>query len=125
MGYAAFLLSSTVIARYRSQPVFSGLGTFGVISNGRWNKEIIINILLFFPYTFLFCMAFNSSKRLLSSLLLSLCTATFIEMFQILFWVGQGTIADVIHNVMGGLIGYGIWYLIDSLKKLRQIKKVK
>lgn len=123
LGYAAFLFSSTIIARYRSQPIYSGLGTFGIIKDSKWNKEIIINICLFIPYTFLYCMAFSSKSNLPSSLLLSLCTAVFIELFQVLFWVGQGTIADVVHNIMGGMIGHGIWYLINAIMRKRAKNK--
>ena len=116
LGYAAFLFSATIIARFRSQPIFSGMGTFGIMKDGKWNKEIIVNIVLFIPYTFLYSKAFISGKTLLSTFLLSLCTSVFIELFQVAFWVGQGTVADVIHNVIGGLIGYSLWYLINYFR---------
>ena len=122
LGYAAFLSSATIIARFRTQPIFSGIGTFGLIRNGKWNKEIIVNIVLFIPYTFFYSKAFSSGKSLLSSFLLSLCTSVFIELFQVVFWVGQGTVADVIHNVMGGLIGYSLQYLINMYKRKHTMK---
>ena len=114
LTYTAFLFTSTVIARYISQPVFSGLGTFGIIKNGEWNKEIIVNILFFIPYTYLYIKAFNPKHKIRTTFLLSLCSTVFIEAFQLFFWVGQGTVADLVHNILGGMIGCGLWYLLHK-----------
>ena len=113
LGYAAFLFTTTVIARYRSKPIYSGIGTFGIVRNGKLNMEITINVLFFIPYTYLYNLAFKPNNRVLASFLLSLLSTVFIELFQVFFWVGQGTVADVIHNVIGGMIGCGLWYLIS------------
>lgn len=117
LAYTAFLFTSTVIARYVSQPIFSGLGTFAIIRNGKWNKEIVFNILFFIPYTYLYIKAFMPEHKVRTAFLLSLCSSVFIELFQVLFWVGQGTIADLVHNIMGGIIGCGLWYLLELCKR--------
>lgn len=120
LAYTAFLFTSTVIARYVSQPIFSGLGTFGIIRDGIWNKEIIFNIILFIPYTYLYIKAFDPEHKVRTTFLLSLCSTVFIELFQVLFWVGQGTVADLVHNILGGMIGYGLWYLLELCKSNSQ-----
>ena len=112
LTYTAFLFTSTVIARFISRPVFSGLGTFGIVRDGKWNKEIIVNILFFIPYTYLYIKAFNPEHKTRAAFLLSLCSSVFIELFQVIFWVGQGTVADLVHNIMGGMIGCGLWKLL-------------
>ena len=116
LAYAAFLFTITIISRYISRPRYSGIGTFGIIKNGKWNKEIIVNILLFMPYTYFYIKAFNPLHKIRTPFLLSLCSTAFIELFQVLFWVGQGTVADVVHNLIGGMIGCGIWYAVKWFK---------
>ena len=115
--YIAFLFTITILARYSSKPVYSGIGTFGIVQNGKWNKEIITNIIIFIPYTFLYIRAFNPVKPIYSSIKLSIYSTVFIEIFQFLFWVGHGTLADVVHNALGGLIGCVFSYLYTRIKK--------
>ena len=76
----------------------------------KWNNEIIENILLFIPLTLLFLNAFNPEKPWKASLILSACATGFIELSQLLFWLGEFQLADIFHNIIGGLVGCGIWW---------------
>ena len=125
LSYAAFLFTVTILARYISKPVFSGVGNFRFIQNGKINREAIFNILLFTPYTFSFLKAFTPKKALRSSFLLAFSSTMFIEVFQFLFWVGHFTIADIVHNVLGGMIGYGIWGILRMYKKSHKHNQTK
>ena len=104
--YAAFVLTTTVLARYRAAPIYSGVGSFALISKGKVNKETLVNIILFIPYSFLYIKAFRPKKRAKSVLLLCFLSTLFIESFQYLFWVGQFTLSDIVYNMIGGVIGY-------------------
>ena len=61
--YFAFLLVSTVFSRHITNPYKSVLEDFGVINNGRINREFIENVLLFIPYSFLYLQAFEYFAR--------------------------------------------------------------
>lgn len=120
--YTAFLFTTTIIARYRAKPVYSGVGMFGIYSlNGKINMETIVNIFLYIPYTFLCMKAFSIKRILITSFLMSILSSVFVETFQYLFWVGQFTIADIIHNTFGGMIGCIIYYL--QIRIMNVIKK--
>lgn len=121
--YSAFLFTITIIARYVSEPIFSGIGKFGMFQNGKADKDVIFNITLFIPYTFCYIKAFTPQNIIRSSFLLSLSSTIFIEVFQFVFWVGHFTIADIIHNIVGGMIGCGIWYSCNMIRKTKNIRR--
>lgn len=118
--YSAFIVTITVLARFVSEPVYSGLGRFAIIENGKINRDAVINILLFIPYTFCYLKAFTPPKVFKSSFFLSLGSTVFIEVFQFLFWVGHFTIADIVHNTMGGIIGCTIFCIRQMIKDKRK-----
>ncbi len=111
LSYTAFLFTVTILARFVSRPVFSGVGKFRVIINGKINAEVLFNFLLFIPYTFSYLKAFKPKKYIRTSFFLSFGTTLFIEIFQFLFWVGHFTIADIVYNTLGGMIGCCLWRL--------------
>ena len=108
--------------RFISKPIHSGLGTFGVFSNGRLNTEGIINILLFVPYSFLYIKAF-SPVPIKKIVLLVLCSTITIEVFQYVFWAGQFTISDIVHNTIGGFVGYVMFLFYNIVIRIIQKKK--
>ena len=107
--YASLLLVSTVFSRENINPYQSVFEDFGLRDDVKWNNEIIENILLFIPLTILFLNAFSPEKPWKASLILSACATGFIEFSQLLFWLGEFQLADIFHNIVGGMIGYGIW----------------
>ena len=72
---------------------------------------------MFVPYTFFYIKAFKPKLVWQKCLMLSLATTLFIEVFQLLFWVGWFSLADIVHNVVGGMLGCGLWKLIEFYKK--------
>lgn len=115
--YTALLMTGTIIARTHTEPLRNIIGDFGFTIDGRINKNGLINVLMFVPYTFLYINAFLPQKPFGKSLLLSLATTLFIELFQLLFWVGWFSFADIIHNITGGIIGCIVWFLLKAVKE--------
>ena len=76
--------------------------------------DLVGNILLFMPYTFILIILYNYKNNkilLLSAFLLSIC----IEVLQYAFQVGVADIDDVILNTAGALVGI---LLCRQLKKI-------
>ena len=107
--YASLLLISTVFSRQNTNPYQSVFEDFGFRDNVQWNNEIIENILLFIPLTLLFLNAFSPEKPWKASLIVSVCATGFIEVSQLLFWLGEFQLADIFHNIIGGMVGCGVW----------------
>lgn len=114
--YFSFILTGTIFSRQITNPYQSILK--GFISNDtNWNKEIVENILLFVPYSFLFLQAFTPIHPWKSSILLTVITTVFIEISQLLFWLGFFQVADIIHNIIGGIIGIALWRVTIMLRE--------
>ena len=76
-------------------------------------KNVIGNIVLFIPYG-LFVSAYTKLDRALHALCLVFFASTAIEVTQLL--IGRVfDIDDIILNVLGGFIGYGIYSVSDSI----------
>ena len=113
--YFAFILVSTVFSRRITNPYKSVLEDFGVINNGTINREFIENVLLFIPYSFLFLQAFKPKSPFGITIVVSVLTTLFIEASQLFLWLGNFQLSDLVHNVLGGLIGYGVWAIISRI----------
>ena len=112
---SAYLLTCTLVGRYFTAPYKSVFGSFGLFRrNGRINTDMVANIIMFIPFVFLFLKAFNPPHPLKASLLLSICTTSFVELSQLIGWLGNFQIADFVHNILGGIIGFCLWYFIEG-----------
>lgn len=80
-------------------------------------ENLLGNIFAFSPLGFFLPLLFKSCKRLKISILISLCVSLFIEIVQLIFYLGTCDIDDLILNVLGSLLGYGVYCLFNSLYK--------
>lgn len=115
--YLAFILIQTIFSRQITIPYRKILKSFLFLKDTEWDKENIENILLFIPYSFLYLQAFRSLHPWKSAIILSAATSAFIEICQLLFWLGAFQIADLIHNMIGGMIGYALWIAVKSIQR--------
>ena len=120
--YTALMLTSTIFARPVTNPYTHVIDFFLYDGWGRVSIVGIFNILMFIPYMYIYNIAFNPDKPFIRSLQLSIVTTLLIEFYQLIFWAGQFSIADMIHNIIGGAIGCGLWYLLKYIKEKRQEK---
>ena len=123
--YLAYMLVSTVFSRRITNPYGKVINDFGIMVNGKINREFLENVLLFIPCSFLYLQAFKPQKPMKSALVMVTFTTAFIELTQLLFWLGQFQISDLVHNILGGLIGIGVWLTTNgrSIKKSSVVKR--
>lgn len=119
--YLAFMLVSTLFSRKITNPYPNILKHLNTWDYFEWNNEIIGNILLFIPFTALFLQAFRVKNTWKSSFIVSIVTTSFIELSQLLFWLGEFQFADIINNTIGGMLGCCIWR-IGMVMKYRIMK---
>lgn len=115
----AFIVTATVISRSTTNPFQSVFKHFGP-GDEKWNNEIIENVLLFIPPAFLLLKGFPEQmgeKPLVRVMLFSAALTLFIELSQLIFWLGEFQFSDLFHNMLGGLIGYGLWAASERIKQ--------
>ena len=117
--YMALILTSTVFARTRINPYREVFTHFGIFLNGKLNVEFVHNTLFYIPYSFFFLQAFKPGKPWKAALIVSAATSLFVELSQLLFWLGQFQFSDIFHNILGGMIGCAIWCLIERIRRKR------
>ena len=112
--YLGYLLSCTVVGRYYKNPYGLAFSHFGFrLGDPAWNQDNINNILLFIPFTFLFNQSFKPKTVIKTDLILSFGMTAFIELSQLIGWLGSFQFADMFHNVLGGMIGCALWLICD------------
>lgn len=115
--YCTFILVSTVMARQKEYPLGTVVSHLLPANNPSVMRMNLENMLMFLPYTFLYCAAFRPKKPWRSSLTLAMITTIFIEGCQLIFWLGKFQVSDMIYNILGGMIGTGIWILWKQIRK--------
>ena len=113
--YLSYVLMCTLLSRNRFVPYKSVLKGFKLYENGKWRRECIENILLFVPFIFSFLQVKPSSKSLTAAIMLAFLTSLFIELSQLIFWLGAFQISDLVYNVVGGVIGWLLWHAWTAL----------
>jgi Glycopeptide antibiotics resistance protein len=78
-------------------------------------ENLLGNILAFSPLGFFLPLLFKSCNRLKVTFLLSLGVSLLIEIVQLLFYLGTCDIDDLILNVVGSLLGYGVYRSFKNL----------
>ena len=121
--YTSLLLTGTIIARPLTYPYTNILGYYIYDWLGHFNYLGLLNIVIFIPYIFIYIITFIPDKPFIKSIVLSASTTVFIELYQLIFWVGQFSMADILCNIFGGMLGYLLWYITNQMHK-RIDKKV-
>lgn len=78
--------------------------TWGI--NDRNNAYVIENVMLFIPYGFLGCWAFEKVGRFFCCLALGALTSLCIESLQLVTGRGFFQIDDILTNTLGAMIGF-------------------
>lgn len=112
--YSALLFSGTLMGRPHTNPFVDIIGHIGFGKDDNFLTDGLVNILMFVPYTYLYLKAFRPERFVRKSFFISIATTIIIELCQLLFWVGQFSLGDILHNIIGGMVGCGLWHLINS-----------
>ena len=115
-GYLSFIFCTTILFRDKTEEIHYVLDPFWsyYVLDNRLLAEIILNVLLFIPIGFLVCCGLRK-KGLLKIMGISCCISLAIEILQLVTRRGVFNIDDVIHNTIGGIIGYGIYRLVSMV----------
>lgn len=102
--------------------VFGGWGIEVFQYTGINYGSLIGNILLFLIYTIILLVAFKekfkSQKEILGfCTLYSFLLSLFVELAQLILKKGTFQISDLVYNALGGLIGAGIYILIQKKRR--------
>lgn len=76
------------------------------------------NVVLFVPLGVFLPLLWASLRKLWRVLLVTAGTIVLVEIGQVLMLVGRGDVDDVILNVLGAAVGYGLYKLIEKKTSL-------
>lgn len=81
-------------------------------------ENLLGNIFAFIPLGFLLPLLFKRCNKIKNTFLISVGISLFIEVIQLIFYLGACDIDDLILNILGSLLGFGIYYLIIYFTKI-------
>lgn len=84
--------------------------------NSVFMTQIIGNILMFVPLGILVPMCFKSTQGTMRMLVLSLACSLAIETTQLYTHTGLFELMDLIHNTLGGMIGFGLYSIVYHIR---------
>lgn len=121
LGYVYLLFSLTVIYRpsnFKYSHFMVPFWSYRAILDGRHEliAENLVNVVMFVPIGFLLRVVFKSI-RWKGVLFVSLSVSITIEFLQFALNRGSAEVDDVMHNLLGGIIGYGLFIIIKTLFK--------
>jgi glycopeptide antibiotics resistance protein len=85
--------------------------------------EMIYNTLFFIPLGVYLGML-KSEWPFVKKALSVICLSLTFEVVQLIFAMGRTDITDLINNTLGGIIGIGIYALLQAFLKIRTVKIV-
>ena len=92
--------------------------TWGI--NTRNNAFVVENVLLFIPYGFACPWAFPWLRGFFRNIFAAFATSLGVETFQLITGRGYFQIDDILTNVLGGIIGYWMFWLVyHTLQRIR------
>jgi len=120
MGYVFLVLCTTIFyreetfeKRYYLQPLWS----YSVLYN-KLLAQILMNVMLFIPIGF-FVGGALKKKHIWNALRIGFALSFFIELTQLITTRGVFNVDDIIHNILGCVIGYGIFRLCHIILKTK------
>lgn len=124
--YVTILLVITFLSREsgsRNGIDLHFFSTWGI--NERNNAYVIENILLFVPYGFLGAWAFPFVRSLIGCTFLGIMTSLGIEYLQMITERGFFQIDDILTNMLGAILGNGMFVVLWKLVQWRNGAKKK
>ncbi len=80
-------------------------------------ENLIGNIAGFVPYGFILPLIYKNKRRLWVITLLTMEFSLFIELTQLVLKVGSCDVDDIILNTCGGMLGYGLFYVCNRIRR--------
>lgn len=86
-------------------------------------RNLILNIAMFVPFGFLLPMAFGFFRTFWKTYLAGFIVTLGIEMSQLVFRMGVVECDDIFNNLLGAMIGYGVYAVVCLIADLIKKKK--
>ena len=83
--------------------------------------QILYNVFMFIPWGIFLANKWKSMKKPLWNIGSALLASVMIELIQFIFRCGTVELDDVVHNVLGGIVGYSIWKICIKIKNYRKV----
>ena len=80
-------------------------------------KDIVYNILLFFPFGFILAIASKRMNKRICLLFMAVAVSVFFEAMQYIFALGATDITDVLSNSIGAALGFAFYILTNKISK--------
>ena len=80
-------------------------------------ENLVGNIVGFVPFGFILPLIYKRKRRLWLITLLTLEFSLMIELTQLVLKVGSCDVDDVILNTLGGMLGYGLFYMCNRIRR--------
>ncbi len=115
--YFSVVLGATIFARGKYETGQINLHLFSTYRNAWYTMEMVLwrnllwNICMFVPIGFLLPMLKKRFRVAKWTYFGCFLATFFIETIQFIFRCGIFEIDDLFNNTLGGVIGYGLWYL--------------
>lgn len=81
------------------------------------------NIALFIPFGFLFPLVFRNRRSFDTVIGATFLLSLFFEVFQFITGIGQLDVDDLILNTLGGIVGYILFALFNSLTSGKYVRR--
>jgi len=112
--YLAVVFGATLLSRgsFWGRSLVSFLYTYKdawVNADASAWRNIVLNILLFVPFGLLLPIGVKWFRCFFKTCLAGFLFTLAIELYQLKFSVGIFEAADLVHNTLGAMIGYGFW----------------
>ena len=92
------------------------------VDRGGMFRDILLNVLLFFPFGFLIQMRLRKSKIRWVSILIPFVCSVVIEVLQYVLQLGVSDVTDIISNTFGAFLGACAYRLFHIIFKRNQAK---
>lgn len=90
---------------------------FNDLFKGVYNQlDVFGNIILFIPFG-LIVKIYKPSLKFKNSFILFFIVSFLFEAFQYIFAIGASDVTDIIYNVLGGVLGIGIYKILKFIFK--------
>lgn len=130
LSYFMLVLFVTLILRSKTNsqngsvildPFYSYRSAWFNNSISEW-RNIILNIAMFIPFGIFVPIVFNRFRGITKVLKLMVVMSILIEVVQLILHRGIFEVSDILHNTVGGLIGFGLFCFVYRLLFVRPIK---
>lgn len=107
--YTANFVPFVTIRNYINAYISNSLNTIIIFEN------LVGNVIAFIPFGFLLPMIFRKCKLLRFILIISFIFVLGIEIFQLVTYLGEFDVDDIILNVLGAVTGYLIYNCLSTI----------